>query len=163
MVINPAYYTHPQHGSRQQSQRLQGASQHYLARVDHEITGAFLQAPLEPHTGSRDGNKIQLQIQKEKFVGFRYPLQNDIEWALEFSRIVEKGLGVNSQGFTMQVGRGDTFHVYGYDLEGGNNYSWNPTLNGLNQGLRKYYLHRKNNFMRNNSDTRKAVTMSLTL
>ena len=161
MVINPVYYSHPEHKYHQQFQWLQSASLQYLSRVEEELTGNHLQKSLQAHVTTRLTNQATLQVDNKKIVGFHYLLDQSIEWALEFGRLIEKYLKVNSQGFTVQKDFRNNFHFFGFDPIPSLNFTWNPRLDALNQDIRQFCYKRQRNFRQKNAEVREAITMSL--
>src|SRR6266540_5288181 len=97
MVINPGYYSNAEHKCHQQIQWLHATSSQYLSRVDEELHGSYLQKSLQAHLTSHLANPVKLDVEKKKTVGFQNLLSRDIEWALEFSRLIEKYMKVNLQ------------------------------------------------------------------
>jgi len=79
MVINPVYYSHPEHKYYQQFQWLQSASLQYLSWVEEELTGNHLQKLLQAHVTTHLTNQAKLQVDKKKIVGFHNLLDHSIE------------------------------------------------------------------------------------
>ena|SRR5438445_7640347 len=161
MVINPAYYSHPEHKFHQQCQWLHAASMQYLSRVEEELIGTYLQQSLQAHLTSRLANPVKLHVENKRIVGFENLLNQNLEWALEFARLVEKYLKANSQGFTAQKDGRNNFHFRGFDPIPSINFTWNPPLDALNHDIRQFCYRRQRKFMQRNAEVRKAITISL--
>ncbi len=97
---------------------------------------------------------MEIQVDEMRFYSFQYPLLDDIEWALEFARVIEKYLGRNSQKFTTALDGSGQLRIDGFDFVGFQNYSWDPELRGLSQDLKKYYHHRLQSSLSKNKDFR---------
>jgi len=162
MVINPAYYSHREHKYYQQVQWLHSACLQYLSRVEEELTGTHLQKSLQTHVTTRLTNSSKLQVDNQKFVGFHNLLDHNIQWALEFARLVEKYLKVNSQGFTVKKDSRNNFQLSGFDTIPLINYTWNPQLDALNQDIWQFCYKRQRKFMQKDAEVRDSITMSLT-
>ena len=158
MVINPAYYTHSSHVSHQKSLRLQATSQHYLSRVDHEVMEGFVQPSLGAHRIWLLKIDPKVLVDERTFTNFQYPIEHDMEWALEFARLVEKFLGRNSQGFTSWMDQHGQMRSQGVDFVGFINYSWDPELPGLSQDLQ---TRRRSHFMERNGGIWTSVLSAL--
>jgi hypothetical protein len=161
MVINPAYYTHASNSSRQHSLSVHAASQQYLFRVDHCIDENFMQPSLGPHQIWLSERNQMVQVDRRSVDNFEYPLKNDVEWALEFARLVEKFLRRNSQGFTTNLDQQGQLQAQGHDFASYDNYSWNPELPGLSKGLQMYHSRRRSHFIERNREVRDYVVSAL--
>jgi len=162
MVINPAYYTHSQHKTRLQSRVLQAACWRYLCILDAEISATALQSSIGQHRttlGHQTG--LSLLDDNQKFPNLSYPLQDDVEYALEFARLIEKNIGKNSQRFTANAGPNNQPIFNGMDFLSVINYNWNPTIHKIRQALRELLYSRLWSSTVDLVETREAVIRHL--
>jgi hypothetical protein len=135
MVINPIYYVH-QVG--EEAHKYHAAARKYLILVDPHLDPAVLQSSLRAHL-SDSTPPSALQETRTQFKNFYYPLQDDIELGLETARLVEKCLGINSQGFTVTRDNWNRMVFNGTDFARVAKYDWNPRLNDLSANLRQFH------------------------
>jgi hypothetical protein len=157
MVINPAYYTHQSSKSREESQRLQATARRYLCIVDPDLDTKALNKSLEAQVLPPTIPPTPLKIEDTRFTSFSYPLQHDLEWALECARLIEKHLFKNSQQFTITVDNSGRSVYNGVDFASILNYQWNPQLLLLAQELQDFHRRRRFKFMKTNLDTRAQI------